>query len=134
MAFEHEFDALEKQARDQGLNQPLQKITDMLERWSREPIHTQDEVIKFATELWVSLADYEKDMKESVKGHQIIISIKEHKYMSHIEWIKNKLGFYAELYEVTTFYLFINIILLASFHRAETETSERKRKDNDVSL
>jgi hypothetical protein len=41
----------------------------MLERWSREPIHTQDEIQKFANELWVSLDDYEKDMKDSVKGH-----------------------------------------------------------------
>jgi hypothetical protein len=41
----------------------------MLERWSSEPIHTYDEIQKFASELWVSLAEYEKDIKEGVQGH-----------------------------------------------------------------
>ena len=69
LQFELDLDSLEKQARDSNSNPPLQKITDMLERWSREPIHTQDEIQRFANELWVSLDDYEKDMKDSIKGH-----------------------------------------------------------------
>ena len=64
-------------------------------------MHTRDEVERFANELWFSLADYEKDIKEGAKGHEIILAMKEYKYMSHIEWIKNKFGFYVELYEVT---------------------------------
>jgi hypothetical protein len=40
LQFEIELDSLEKQARDTNPNPPLQKISDMLERWSREPIHT----------------------------------------------------------------------------------------------
>ena len=99
LQFEIELDNLEKQARDVNPNPPLQKITDMLERWSREPIHTQDEIQKFANELWVSLDDYEKDMKDSIKGHQIILAMKEYKFLTHLEWIKNKFGFYVDLYE-----------------------------------
>lgn len=71
----------------------------MLERWQQEPTHSFDDIQRFANELWVSLADYEKDIKESIHGHQIIMAMKEYKYMNHIEWIKNKFGFYVELYE-----------------------------------
>lgn len=98
MAFEHEANEMENLLARDGM-EPLQKITEMLERWSSEPIHTQDEIQRFANELWVSLSEYEKDIKEGIQGHQIIIAIKEHKYMQHVEWIKNKFGFYVELYE-----------------------------------
>lgn len=96
MAFEHEATALEREVKEP----PLLKLTEMLDRWSSEPIHTKDEIQKFAHELWVSLAEYEKDLKEGVQGHQIIIAMKDYKFMNHIEWIKNKFGFQLDLYEV----------------------------------
>ncbi len=89
MEFEHEYDNLQREIKEP----PLVKLAEMLDRWSSEPIHTNDEIQKFAHELWVSLAEYEKDIKEGVQGHQMIIAMKEYKYMNHIEWIKNKFGF-----------------------------------------
>lgn len=38
-------------------------------------------------------------MKDSIKGHQIILAMKEYKFLTHLEWIKNKFGFYVDLYE-----------------------------------
>jgi chromosome segregation ATPase len=99
VTFEKEYDILEKEARDLNPLPPLTKITDMLERWSREPVHSQEDLKRFANELWVSLDDYEREMRDQVNGHQIILAIKEHKFMTNIEWLKNKFGFYLELYE-----------------------------------
>jgi chromosome segregation ATPase len=40
VTFEKEYDILEKEARELNSLPPLTKITDMLERWSREPVHS----------------------------------------------------------------------------------------------
>jgi hypothetical protein len=98
--FEKEVDVLEKNIRDitSGLP-PLAKITDMLERWSREPVHTQKDIMKFAHELWVSLDDYEREMRDQVQGHQILLAMKEHQFSTHTSWLKNKFGFYLEVYD-----------------------------------
>jgi hypothetical protein len=61
-----------------------------LERWSNEDIITDDDMLKFANELWLTVEEFEKDLKDSLKGHEIVLSMKEHKYHSHTEWIKNK--------------------------------------------
>lgn len=82
-------------------NHPLSKLTDLLDKWSREEIHTADELIKFAHELWVTTGEFEKDLKESMKGHEMVMIMKEHKYQTHIDWIKNKLGFQADALEIT---------------------------------
>ena len=94
--FQKDVEDLEK---TKETNHPLQKLTDLLDRWSRDEPHTQEDIIKFASELWMTLAEYEKDLKESVKGHEIILAMKEYKYSTHLDWIKNKLGFYMDLYE-----------------------------------
>ena len=114
MTFEHETNALEREVKEP----PLLKLTEMLDRWSSETIHTNDEIQKFAHELWVSLAEYEKDIKESVQGHQIIIAMKDYKFMNHIEWIKNKFGFQLELYDVRAL---ICRAVIASLHGPKAE-------------
>ena len=131
MAFELEYDSLEKEVKDA----PLVKMTEMLEKWSKESIHTHDEIQKFAQELWVSLEEYEKDIKDGVQGHQMILSMKEYKYMNHIEWIKNKFGFYVELYEVrVSRTLIIHIPSIASLCGAEAEAKKASREAADGSL
>jgi len=97
--FEKDFDLLEKEARDLNPLPPLAKLTDLLERWQREPVSSQEDIKRFAHELWVSLDDYEREMRDQVHGHQILLTMKEHKFMTHMEWLKNKFGFYLELYE-----------------------------------
>ena len=101
---------------------PTLKISELLEKWQLEPTHSTDDISKFATELWISLADYEKKIKESIKGHEIIMAKKDYKYMSTLEWIKNKFGFYVEIYEVSINK--INIIS-ASNHNFESESKKR---------
>lgn len=82
-------------------NHPLHKLHELLERWSREDVMTDEGLAKFAGELWMTVAEFEKDLKESLKGHEIILSMKEYKFSSHIDWIKNKFGFYIDYYETT---------------------------------
>jgi len=36
-----------------------------------------------------------------LKGHEIILAMKDHKYSTHIDWVKNKFGFYIDFYETT---------------------------------
>lgn len=78
---------------------PLQKLQDLLDKWQKEELSTDEDLIKFASELWVTVADFEKDLKDSLKGHEILMAIKEYKYSSHVDWIKNKFGFYIDYYE-----------------------------------
>ncbi len=60
---------------------------------------TDEGLIKFANELWLTVADFEKDLKDSLKGHEIVMAMKDYKYSSHVDWIKNKFGFYIDYYE-----------------------------------
>ncbi|CDW90671.1 UNKNOWN [Stylonychia lemnae] len=96
--FEQDFKQLEEQ---KETNHPLAKLQDLLDRWSKEDLKTEDEIQKFAGELWVTVSEFEKDLKESLKGHEIILAMKDHKYTTHIDWIKNKFGFYIDYYETT---------------------------------
>eukprot|EP00347_Sterkiella_histriomuscorum_P011047 403373953 len=96
--FEQDFQVLEEQKEN---NHPLHKLHDLLERWSREEPMTTEDLVKFAGEFWMTVQEFEKDLKESLKGHEMILSIKEYKYSSHIDWIKNKFGFYIDFYETT---------------------------------
>ena len=49
------------------------------------------------------MEEFEKDLKDSMKGHEIIMQMKEYKYQRHIDWIKNKFGLQIEFYEVSEF-------------------------------
>lgn len=73
----------------------------MLDKWSNEELMTEEDLVKFAGELWLTVSEFEKDLQDSLKGHEILLSMKEYKYSSHIDWIKNKFGFYIDLYETT---------------------------------
>ena len=76
-------------------------MQELLDRWDGEELHTEEGLVKFANELWVTVAEFEKDLKESMKGHELVLSMKEFRHQSHVDWIKNKFGFYIELYETT---------------------------------
>jgi len=60
---------------------------------------TDEDLVKFANELWLTVTEFEKDLKESLKGHEIVLAMKDYKYSSHVDWIKNKFGFYIDYYE-----------------------------------
>lgn len=54
----------------------------MLEKWSEEEVLKNDDITKFAGELWLTVSDFEKDLKESLKGHEMVLAMKEHKYVT----------------------------------------------------
>jgi len=98
MTYEKEIEKLEN---DKDGHKPLQKLQDLLDKWSKEDIKTDDDLANFACELWQTVEEFEKELKESMKGHEIIMHMKQYKYQSHVDWIKNKFGFQIELYEQT---------------------------------
>jgi len=45
----------------------------------------------------MTVEEFEKDLKEQVKGHDIVMAIKEHEHQSRVDWLKNKTGFEIEV-------------------------------------
>jgi UDP-N-acetyl-D-mannosaminuronate dehydrogenase len=77
MQFEKDIETLEDA---KETNHPLAKLSELLDRWNQEEVMTNDDLVKFARELWMTVEEFEKDLKESLKGHEIILSMKEHKF------------------------------------------------------
>ena len=109
--FELDVVNLEKQ---KETNHPLNKLTDLLDKWDREEMKSDEEILRFAHELWVTAGEFEKDLKESLKGHEIVTAMKEFKYQSHIDWLKNKLGFVIDYYDTA-----MNEMKLKSFRQVD---------------
>lgn len=41
---------------------------------------TEEDLVKFAGELWMTVSEFEKDLKDSLKGHDILLAMKSYKY------------------------------------------------------
>ncbi|CDW79813.1 UNKNOWN [Stylonychia lemnae] len=68
MEFEKE---VEKMDHQKAVDQPGEAMQEMLEKWDGEEVQNEEEIQKYAGELWVSLEEYEKQLKEEIKGHQL---------------------------------------------------------------
>ena len=46
------------------MNYPLQRLTDLLDRWDREEKYSSEDIKRFGSELWMTLQEYEKDLRD----------------------------------------------------------------------
>jgi len=92
----NQIETCESQKRvDTGLEyQPLERLQNMLEEWDNQDMGTKDDITDYAHELWKTTEKFEKELKNSMKGHEI--ELKKHKFSSatRIEWIKHKTSNY----------------------------------------
>lgn len=73
-------------------------MTD-LEHWELEAIPTKDEIMDFATELWKTASEFEKELQTSMKGHEIEMQRLTVSSFQTIEWIKHKTDTYITALE-----------------------------------
>ena len=86
-------------------------MQDHLDNWQLDCPPTNDEEIKeFAVskkkltscvqnELWMSLAEFEKQLKEQVTGYELELIHNKNYYMEKEEYLKDKFQFKLEIYE-----------------------------------
>jgi hypothetical protein len=51
---------------------PGQKLSNMMEKWGKEHVYSGHQNRKYATELWVSVEEFEAQLKDEIKGHDIV--------------------------------------------------------------
>jgi hypothetical protein len=71
-------------------SQPLEKLQAMLEEWEGQEMGTKDDIVDYAHELWKTAEQFEKELKNSMKGHEIEMKKLKFSYSTRIEWIKHK--------------------------------------------
>ena len=68
---------------------PGDEINRMMEKWGSEHLYEPEEIIEYADCLWISLKEYEKQLRKEEKGFQIIAERKIKKYTNTLERYKN---------------------------------------------
>ena len=71
--FEQEVEMLEASFEENRSNYkpPLEKLELMLQEWSAEELYTHDDLVKFATELWKSREEFEKELRATARGAEL---------------------------------------------------------------
>ena len=53
-----------------GSRIPGLKLGELLQKWGDEGFYTDDELEAYGDELWLSLAQYERELRAEAKGHE----------------------------------------------------------------
>ena len=90
--FENEVGTIEASLESQrlGQKQPLEKLERMLHEWDDEERYTQDDIVKFANELWTTTADFERELRDSAKGFEIELKMAREQHTRREEQLKKK--------------------------------------------
>ena len=56
-----------------GSRIPGLKLGELLQKWGDEGIYTSDDIDAYGGELWLSLAQYEEQLKAEAKGHDAVL-------------------------------------------------------------
>ena len=73
----------------------------MLEDLDSQDISTKDELMEYAHELWKTTSQFEKELKHSLKGHELEMKKLKFSTATRIEWIKHKTSYYITVHEET---------------------------------
>lgn len=69
---ETDLEKMEEERRRQNLPQiPGRKIGERIKEWAKDEIYFDDEINQYAGELWISLAEYEEQIRSEHKGYEI---------------------------------------------------------------
>ena len=71
----------------------------MLEEWDNQEITTKDELMDYAHELWKTAHQFEKELQNSMKGHEMQMKKLKFSSTTRIEWIKHKTSNYITVLE-----------------------------------
>ena len=68
---------------------PGVKINDLMAKWGKEMknVQTTEKIQYFGSELWLSLAKYEEQIKSEVKGHEYYLRKVKKSYQNRIDFI-----------------------------------------------
>lgn len=78
---------------------PLEKLQNMLEDWDKQEISTKDELMDYAHELWKTASQFEKELRTSLKGHEMELKKVKFQAATNVEWIKHKTETYITVLE-----------------------------------
>ena len=71
----------------------------MMERWSEEHVYSNNELKKYATELALSLQEFERELKEQQYGQEIELTKAKQQYMTRIDGVRNQAAMRIEALE-----------------------------------
>lgn len=71
----------------------------MLEDLDNQDISTKDELMDYAHELWKTTSQFEKELKHSLKGHELEMKKLKFSTATRIEWIKHKTSYHITVHE-----------------------------------
>jgi len=79
---------------------PCYEVLGLLEEWASEKQYSHDELLNYAGELWVTRAQFEKDLKKIKTGSQLKMEKAIERVKKHMEYYKRKSVFLLEANEV----------------------------------
>jgi hypothetical protein len=68
---------------------PGQKINDMMNLWGKEEVWYDEDIAKWSTELWMSLQEFERNLKEEESGFKKYHELKMKQFNCQIQRYKN---------------------------------------------
>lgn len=87
-----QIEALEKEKKiyNELEGQPLDKLQNLLEEWDKQELETKEDLMDYANELWKTAKEFEKELKGSMKGHELEMKKLKFSSSNRLEWIKHK--------------------------------------------
>lgn len=72
-----------------GNSVPGEKVDRLLNEWADEDVYADEDMKKYTTELWVSLEEFEKQLKNEEGGQSIVFGRQVKRYEAQIQRLKN---------------------------------------------
>jgi hypothetical protein len=96
-----QIEAIEKEKKTHiGLDgQPLEKLQNLLEEWDRQEIETKEDLTVYANELWKTAKEFDKELRGSLKGHELEMKKLKFSSSNRFEWIKYKTNYLIDVHE-----------------------------------
>ena len=72
-----------------GCSVPGEKVDRLLKEWADEDVYADEDMKKYTAELWVSLEEFEKQLKNEERGQSIVFGRRVKRYEAQIQRLKN---------------------------------------------
>lgn len=70
-----------------------------MQKWGEEPLETKVHFHTFATELWKTRSQFEKEIYKEEKGYEIMLRHMEDVFLTRTRGIRNQAGFRIQALE-----------------------------------
>lgn len=74
-------------------------MANLIELWSKEEIIDEKSNKEYTEALWLSLQEFEQQLRDEAKGHELAFKFQQKKYQAQVQRLKEVTSFQMDMLE-----------------------------------